>query len=181
MIQGGLRLTAWDDAKHDDLDSGTPGVRGGLRTFGRDLSEIRNESVDIFQLPQIYWNHLTNNDQVPSGGNGMGAHGKNTGSPPWTGPEGMLHESTAAAWDFSAAASGASSSAAGASMGGIMPGNVARGYDVPLHGQTVGGVNAGLPDNGAMDEGALGSDQDPAAIYSALMSYLVQAARGQGQ
>ena len=177
MIQGGLRLTAWDDAKHDDLDSGTPGVRGGLRTFGRDLSEIRNESVDIFQLPQIYWNHLTNNDQVPSGGPGSGPHSKGTGSPPWTGPEGMLEESTAAAWDFSAGAPGAT----GGALGGMIPGADARNYDVPLQSQTVSGVNPGLPANGAMDGVAFGSDQDPGAIYSALMSYLVQAARGQGQ
>ena len=155
MIQGGLRLTAWDDEKHDDLDSGTPGVRGGLRTFGHDLSVIRNESTDIFQLPQIYWNQLTNLDQVPREVNTRGE------SPPWTGPEGVLEES----------------------------GNGGGTWDFDHHSGSI--LHPQMPFNGVMGGGGMGSEggvpghdlqagdqQDPGAIYAALMSYLVQAARG---
>lgn len=152
MIQGGLRLTAWDDEKHDDLDSGTPGVRGGLRTFGRDLSVIRNESTDIFQLPQIYWNQLTNLDQVPREVNTRGE------SPLWTGPEGVLDETGAggAPWSFGHQ-------------------NGSNQHDPFPHmmnsGETVQGGS--MPGSGLA-----GEQQDQGAIYAALMSYLVQAARG---
>ena len=155
MIQGGLRLTAWDDEKHDDLDSGTPGVRGGLRTFGRDLSVIRNESTDIFQLPQIYWNHLTNLDQVPREVNTRGE------SPAWTGPEGVLDEGGNAGgpWDFG------HQSASGQHAHNPFSGLV--GNDV-----------MGPPAVGGGLGGQSGEPQDQGAIYAALMSYLVQAARG---
>lgn len=143
-------MTTWDDTAHDDLDSGTPGVRGGLRSFGRDLSDIRNEATDIFQLPQIYWNHLTNNDQIPAQ-----PFNPQPASPQWTGVEGFLEEGWATGWD-------------GQNRTGVMdppPTNL-----------------AGMPSTGFEMQGPIvgpEGEQDQSAIYAALMSYLVQAARGQ--
>ena len=100
-------MTAWDDEAHIDheLDSGTPGVQGGLRSFGRSLSKTRyarEQMTDIFQLPQIYWNHLTNNDQIAGlpatnegplnlTGNAREVRTRST-TPGWTGPEGVLRK-----------------------------------------------------------------------------------------
>jgi hypothetical protein len=149
-------LTAWDDEKHDDLDSGTPGVRGGLRTFGHDLSVIRNESTDIFQLPQIYWNQLTNLDQVPREINTRGE------SPVWTGAEGVLDENGGGGpWDF------------GHQSGPNQPSHVP--FNGLLGGEMIG---SGEALSGSNVQAGGGEQQDPGAIYAALMSYLVQAARG---
>ena len=59
VIQGGLQLSSGEDGDvgNEHLDSGTPGVRGGLRTLKNDLFG-RNEKPDIFALPQIYWNQM---------------------------------------------------------------------------------------------------------------------------
>ena len=173
MIQGGLRLTSWDDEAHidHDLDSGTPGVQGGLRSFGQSLSttrrDQREEMTDIFQLPQIYWNHLTNNDQIAglpltdSGPLDLGLNSVNeSNSPPWTGVEGVLEENW---WSHHNAHSQHNT------MVPLFPSPSGDGGQVD--------VVESHP-NFAQVNGQ--GEQDQSAIYAALMTYLVQAARGPG-
>lgn len=184
LIQGGLKLSSADMPEGVGVSPDTatsPPLPEGLRAVGRNLSTSERDLPrvslpptgisNLFQLPQFYWNHLT-------GGVGGGMSGPGAGGMAFD----MTHLSPEAAagvipdWQ--------TPSYEGQAGGG------GRGNGFGVEGQALGGFAPSDPpsagfswdqpiDGGPMlgNVGNVQNTNDQAAIYSALMSFMVEAAK----
>ncbi|CAK9784722.1 unnamed protein product [Cutaneotrichosporon oleaginosum] len=157
LIQGGLKLSG--DAPVGSPEVATsPSLPEGLRAVGRNLSTSERDLPrvslpqggisNLFQLPQLYWNHLTNQMPVPNLGlDLLSPDAAGSVLPEWQTPESF-------------------------SVNGRFDGMGFAPSDPPSTGGTGPGAFGWEP---PMDPNPQGSDQ--AAIYSALMSFMVEAAK----
>ncbi|BEI86712.1 hypothetical protein CcaverHIS002_0700580 [Cutaneotrichosporon cavernicola] len=161
LIQGGLKLSG-DKAISSPEVATSPSLPEGLRAVGRNLSTTERDlphvsmapagMSNLFQLPQFYWNHLTNSGPMPN-------LGMDLLSP--DAPGGVLTEWRTPDSGFNMTSNGRFDGMGFApsdppSTGGTGPGNFS--WDPP------------------MDQNPQ-SSADQAAIYSALMSFMVEAAK----
>lgn len=174
LIQGGLKLSSADmpDGVAMSPDTATsPPLPEGLRAVGRNLSTSERDLPrvslpptgisSLFQLPQFYWNHLTNGGPMPSMGldmNLLSPDATTSVLPDWHTPT-----------DYGSSGGGRGFGVDG--MGGFAV------SDPP----STGNFSWGTPMDGApLGNAAAGNMQgtaDQAAIYSALMSFMVEAAK----